>query len=119
MTIQSVTKKYYSGGIPGNQTLQKATKIDYLVFLKEHSHFLPYNSTILTRLYENINALSENYTTYSLIKWCAPRSTMVKIYLYLLEMCECGYGCDHQKMRCGAQVRAKQLLKCGCACATQ
>ena len=109
MTIQSVTKKYYSGGIPGNQTLQKATKIDYLVFLKELSHFLPYNSTILTRLYENINALSENYTTYSLIKWCAPISTRMKIYLYLF----------WENVRVRVRVRSsKNEVRCASACET-
>ena len=41
-----------------------------------------------------------------------------KIALFL-KKCECGCGCDHQKSRCGAEVRADQLLKCGCACTTQ
>ena len=36
-----------------------------------------------------------------------------------LKKCECGWGCDYQKSRCGAEVRADQSLKCGCACATQ
>ena len=34
-----------------------------------------------------------------------------------LKKCEC--GCDRQKLRCSAEVRADQLLKCECACATQ
>ena len=44
----------------------------------------------------------------------------VKVQFFLKEIwkkCEC--GCDHRKLRCGAKVRADQLLKCGCACATQ
>ena len=42
-----------------------------------------------------------------------------KIWIYDMKKCECGCGCDHQKLTCGAQVRAKQYLKCGCACAAQ
>ena len=43
----------------------------------------------------------------------------IQIILKKYKKCECGCGCDRQKLRCGAEVRADQLLKCGCACATQ
>ena len=43
----------------------------------------------------------------------------VKMQINLKYAKECECGCDHQKLRCGAQVRAKQVSKCGCACATQ
>ena len=36
----------------------------------------------------------------------------IQIILKKYKKCECGCGCDRQKLRCGAEVRADQLLKC-------